>query len=84
MFFLKKNQIFSSDTFFLYKNFFKNIPNPFLPSRRGFNHSLNPSPIFGKGLNRSSCRSYIKVRSDHQRSGVIFYRLPHRHFSASR
>jgi len=23
-------------------------------------------------LNRSSCRSYIKVRSDHQRSGVIF------------
>ena len=32
------------------------------------------SPYMGR-LNRSSCRSYIKVRSDHQRSGVIFYRL---------
>ena len=32
------------------------------------------SPYMGR-LNRSSCRSYIKVRSDHQRSGVIFSRL---------
>ena len=31
-----------------------------------------PPPI-GGGCNRSSCRSYIKVSSDHQRSGLIFY-----------
>ena len=31
-----------------------------------------PPPIWG-GCNRSSCRSYIKVSSDHQRSGLIFY-----------
>ena len=30
-----------------------------------------PMPSPGQGLNRSSCRSYIKVSSDHQRSGVI-------------
>ena len=46
-------------------------PNPFF-IRRGFNHSLNLSPIFGKRLNRSSCRSYIKVSSDHQRSRLFF------------
>ena len=41
--------------------------------RRASNHSPNPSPIFGKGLNRSSCRSFIKVRSGHQSPGVIVY-----------
>ena len=30
------------------------------------------APIWG-GCNRSSCRSYIKVSSDHQRSGLIIY-----------
>ena len=40
--------------------------------RRISNHSPNPSPIFGKGLNRSSCRSFIKVRSGHQSPGVFF------------
>ena len=39
--------------------------------RRISNHSPNPSPIFGKGLNRSSCRSFIKVRSGHQSPGVV-------------
>ena len=37
-------------------------------------HPNQTFPYMGR-LNRSSCRSYIKVRSDHQRSGVIFYRL---------
>ena len=41
--------------------------------RRISNHSPNPSPIFGKGLNRSSCRSFIKVRSGHQSPGVIVF-----------
>ena len=49
-------------------------PNPFF-TRRGFNHSLNLSPIFGKRLNRSSCRSYTNVSSTHQRVGMFFYRL---------
>ena len=49
---------------------FSITPNP-LFIRRGFNHSPNLSPIIGKRLNRSACRSYIKVPSDHQRSGVI-------------
>ena len=31
-------------------------------------------------LNRSSCRSYIMVRSDHQRSGVIFFSAAHSFF----
>ena len=34
-------------------------------------HPNQTFPYMGR-LNRSSCRSYIKVRSDHQRSGVIF------------
>ncbi len=41
--------------------------------RRTSNHSPNPSPIIGKGLNRSACRSYIKVSSTHQRVGMFFY-----------
>ena len=45
--------------------------HPTLFAKRASDHSPNPSPISGKGLNRSSCRSYIKVPSDHQRSGVI-------------
>ena len=40
--------------------------------RRTSNHSPNPSPIIGKGLNRSACRSYIKVSSTHQRVGMFF------------
>ena len=39
--------------------------------RRTSNHSPNPSPIIGKGLNRSSCRSYINVSSTHQRVGMF-------------
>ena len=47
-------------------------PNP-LFIRRGFNHSPNLSPIIGKRLNRSACRSYIKVPSGHQSPGVYFF-----------
>ena len=40
--------------------------------RRTSNHSLNLSPIVGKRLNRSSCRSYINVSSTHHRVGIYF------------
>ena len=50
---------------------------PTLLAKRASNHSLNLSPIFGKRLNRSSCRSYILVSSDHQRSGLSFLIICH-------
>ena len=34
-----------------------------------------PMPSPGQGLNRSSCRSYIKVSSTHQRVGLISHPL---------
>ena len=49
--------------------------HPTLLAKRASNHPPNLPPIIGRRLNRSSCRSYIKVPSDHQRSGVIIYRL---------
>ena len=36
-------------------------------------HPLQGLPRMWGGCNRSSCRSYTKVSSDHQRSGLIFY-----------
>jgi len=41
--------------------------------RRTSNHSLNLSPIFGKRLNRSACRSYINVSSPHHRVGMFLF-----------
>ena len=49
--------------------------HPTLLAKRASNHPPNLPPIIGRRLNRSSCRSYIKVPSDHQRSGVILTSL---------
>jgi len=35
--------------------------------------TVTPKAPYIGGCNRSSCRSYIKVSSDHQRSGLIIY-----------
>ena len=51
-------------------------PQPLLILKKGLRPTpQTPLPSPGQGLNRSSCRSYIKVSSDHQRSGLFFYRL---------
>ena len=47
-------------------------PTPSFSLRRGF--LLPPAPSLSReGSNRSSCRSFIKEPSDHQRSGVLSF-----------
>ena len=47
-------------------------PTPSCSLRRGFNPPPAPS-LSREGSNRSSCRSFIKEPSDHQRSGVLSF-----------
>ena len=57
------------------QNFFYNSPAPLLTCKRGYLPTSKPPPDIGMRLNRSSRRSFTKVSSDHQRSGLIFFRL---------
>ena len=71
-FLLKKNQTILS---FLFKESNSNyLTCSFLRREESNQRSIHPhqtSPYMGR-LNRSSCRSFIKVSSDRQRSGLSF------------
>ena len=46
---------------------------PTLFAKRASTFSPAPQPSPGQGLNRSACRSYIKVSSTHHRVGMEFF-----------